>query len=318
MAVSPEPAVEIIRLSKSYRTGFRMKRIDALRDLSLTIHRGEVFGFLGPNGAGKTTTIKILMGLTRPGAGMARVLGRPPHDASVRARVGFLPESPYFYEYLTAAEFLAMSAQLSGVPRSEVVSRTREMLRVVRMEHAAGKQMRQFSRGMLQRIGVAQALIHDPELVVLDEPMGGLDPVGRREFRDIIADLRDRGKTVFFSTHILADVEMVCDRVGIISAGRMVQLGRLNEILSEEVEAIEVTVAGATGKYRKALERVAERSIQSGDVLLLTVRGEEDVDRLMSIAREAGARIRAIVPRRRTLEDYFMDKMRQPVLDDQD
>lgn len=312
MAVSSEPAVEVVRLSKSYRTGFRMRRTEALADLSLTVNRGEVFGFLGPNGAGKTTTIKILMGLTRPGGGTARILGRPPHDYRVRAEVGFLPESPYFYEYLTASEFLIMAAQLSGVPGSEVSSRTREMLRMVRMEHAADKQMRQFSRGMLQRIGVAQALIHDPELVVLDEPMGGLDPVGRREFRDIIADLRDRGKTVFFSTHILADVEMVCDRVGIISAGRMLHLGRLDEILSEEVEAIEVTITGASGKFRKAFERVAERSLQSGDSLLLTLRAEEDVERVMAIAREAGARVKAIVPRRRTLEEHFMDKLRQP------
>uniref|UniRef100_A0A7C4GGH4 ABC transporter ATP-binding protein n=1 Tax=candidate division WOR-3 bacterium TaxID=2052148 RepID=A0A7C4GGH4_UNCW3 len=312
MAVLSEPAVEIVRLSKSYRTGFRMKRTEALVDLSLTVNRGEVFGFLGPNGAGKTTTIKILMGLTSPGGGTARLLGRPPSDYRVRAKVGFLPESPYFYEYLTATEFLVMAAQLSGVPGSDVPSRVREMLRLVRMDHAAGKQMRQLSRGMLQRIGVAQALIHDPELVVLDEPMGGLDPVGRREFRDIMADLRDRGKTVFFSTHILADVEIVCDRVGIISAGRMVQLGRLDEILSEEVDAIEVTVAGVTGRYRKAFERVAQRSMQSGELLLLTLRDEEDVERVMAIAREAGARIKAVVPRRRTLEDHFMDKLRQP------
>ncbi|MEO0077578.1 MAG: ABC transporter ATP-binding protein [candidate division WOR-3 bacterium] len=312
MAVTSEPAIEVVRLSKSYRTGFRMKRTEALTDLSLTVDRGEVFGFLGPNGAGKTTTIKILMGLTRPGGGTARILGRPPQDYRVRSRVGFLPESPYFYEYLTAFEFLAMAAQLSGVPGAEVSSRTRAMLQMVRMEHSAGKQMRQFSRGMLQRIGVAQALIHDPELVVLDEPMGGLDPVGRREFRDIIADLRDRGKTVFFSTHILADVEMVCDRVGIISNGRMVQVGRLDEILSEEVDAIEVTVTGASGKYRKAFERVAERSMQSGEALLLTLRTEEDVERVMAIAREAGARVKAVVPRRRTLEDHFMDKLRQP------
>jgi len=312
MAVPSEPVVEVVRLSKSYRTGFRMRRIQALEDLSLTVNRGEVFGFLGPNGAGKTTTIKILMGLTRPGGGTARILGRSPDDHSVRARVGFLPESPYFYEYLSAAEFLVLAAQLSGVPGPEVAARTKAMLRLVGMEHAAGLQMRRFSRGMLQRIGVAQALIHEPELVVLDEPMGGLDPVGRREFRDIIAGLRDRGKTVFFSTHILADVEMVCDRVGIISGGRMVQLGRLDEILSQEVEAIEVEVVGAAGKFRKALERVALRSIESGVALLLTVRTDEEVDRVMAIAREAGARVQAVIPRRKTLEDYFMDKVRRP------
>jgi ABC-2 type transport system ATP-binding protein len=169
--------------------------------------------------------------------------------------------------------------------------------------------MRGFSRGMLQRVGIAQALVGDPEVVILDEPMGGLDPIGRREFRDIIVGLRDKGKTVFFSTHILADVEMICDRVGIIIAGRMVNVGRLSEILDEDVESIDVTVRGATGKFRKAMERVARQAIESGKELLLTVQTEEDVDKVAAIAREAGARITVLAPRRKTLEDYFMKQV---------
>ncbi|MEO0080290.1 MAG: ABC transporter ATP-binding protein [candidate division WOR-3 bacterium] len=301
-----ERVIETVRLSKSYRAGFRMKKVLALVDLNLEIRRGEIFGFLGPNGAGKTTTIKILMGLAQPDSGSAVLFGRPPRDNRAKAKVGFLPESPYFYEYLTAAEFLELAAQLSGVPRAEIPKRVKEMLRLVRMEHAANAQMKGFSRGMLQRIGIAQALIHDPELVVLDEPMGGLDPIGRKEFRDIIVGLRERHKTVFFSTHILSDVEMICDRVGIIISGKLVKVGQMTEILSGDIEAIEVTVRGATGKFRKALMRVAQQFIESGDLLLLTVRTEEEVDRIAAIVHEAGARIQALVPRRKTLEDFFM------------
>lgn len=304
--VVAETVIETVRLSKAYRTGFRMRRVQALSDLTLSVGRGEIFGFLGPNGAGKTTTIKILIGLSQPGSGTATVLGRSPRDSAVKKRVGFLPESPYFYEYLTAAEFLSLAATLSGVPRSEVSGRTARLLKLVGMEHAAGSALKGFSRGMLQRVGIAQALIHDPDVVILDEPMGGLDPIGRKEFRDIIVDLRARGKTVFFSTHILSDVEMICDRVGILIDGRMVRVGRLDEILTQDIEAYEVTVLGATGKFRKVLERVAERAIQSGEMLLVTVRDEEGLDKVMAIVREAGARIQAIVPRKKTLEDFFM------------
>ncbi len=308
-----ESVISISGLSKTYRSGFRMKRVQALVDLDLEVEKGEVFGFLGPNGAGKTSLIKILMGLARPTSGDARVFGKPTRDAQVKARIGFLPESPYFYEYLTASEFLRFAAQLSGAPVVGADGRVKRLLKLVRMEHAADIQMRAFSRGMLQRIGIAQALISDPELVILDEPMGGLDPVGRKEFRDVIARLKEKGTTVFFSTHILSDVEMICDRVGIIIDGRLVSIGRLDEILTEDVESIDVSVTGITGKFRKVLERVARQTIRSGDALLLTVRSEEDVDKVMAILREAGggARITALTPRRKTLEDYFMTHIRE-------
>ncbi len=310
MSSANRPVIETVRLSKFYRTGLRMKRVQALVDLNLQVEEGEIFGFLGPNGAGKTTAIKILIGLTKPTRGFAYVLGKPPRNHQVKKEVGFLPESPYFYEYLTANEFLIMAAQISGVPQGEIKQRVNQVLKMVRMEDAANLQMRGFSRGMLQRIGIAQALIHDPKLVILDEPMGGLDPIGRKEFRDIIAGLRDQGKTVFFSTHILADVEMICDRVGLIVAGRMVKMGRLKEILTAEVESIDVTVKGAAGKIRKALERIAQQTIQSGELLMITVKNEEEVERVMAITREGDARITAIVPRVKTLEDFFMSQVK--------
>jgi ABC-2 type transport system ATP-binding protein len=307
MSSLPEPVISVVRLSKVYRSGLRMKLVQALNDISLEVERGEIFGFLGPNGAGKTTLIKILMGLTEPTSGTALVFGRPPRDAAAKARLGFLPESPYFYDYLTAREFLELSARLSAVPRSEAAGRITGLLRQLHMDRTADVQMRGFSRGMLQRMGIAQALVADPELVVLDEPMGGLDPIGRKEFRDIIIDLRERGKTVFFSTHILSDVEMICDRVGIVIDGRMVEVGRLREILTGDVESIEVTVKGGTGKTQKILERVSQHSLKSGDELLLTVKNEEDVDKIMAICREVGGiRVVGLVPHRRTLEDYFM------------
>jgi ABC-2 type transport system ATP-binding protein len=307
MSTVAEPVISVTRLNKVYHSGFRLRRVQALADASLDVDRGEIFGFLGPNGAGKTSLLKIVMGLCRPTSGTVTVFGRPANEAGVKSRLGFLPESPYFYDHLTAREFLQLSAQLSAVPRGETEGRVNGLLRLLRMEPAADAQMRGFSRGMLQRMGIAQALIADPELVILDEPMGGLDPIGRKEFRDIIVGLRERGKTVFFSTHILSDVEMICDRVGIIIGGKMVEVGRLSDVLSGDVESIEVTVKGVTGKSQKVLERVAQHSIKSGDELLLTVRNDEDVDRVMAICREmTGLRIVGLVPRRKTLEDFFM------------
>jgi ABC-2 type transport system ATP-binding protein len=305
-AAVSEAVVSTTLLSKTYHSGFRLRRTQALTDVTVDVQRGEIFGFLGPNGAGKTSFIKILLGLSRPTSGIVTVLGRSPRDAEAKARIGFLPEQPYFYDYLTAREFLQLAAKLAGVGPADVRGRVNGLLRTVRMEPAADAQMRTFSRGMLQRVGIAQALVGEPELVVLDEPMGGLDPIGRKEFRDIIVGLREWGKTVFFSTHILSDVEMICDRVGTIIGGRMVEVGRLSEILTQDIESVEVTVRGAGGKFRKALERIAQQSIESGDMLLLTVASETDVDRVAAVAREADARIYAIVPRRRTLEDYFM------------
>src|SRR6058998_1217272 len=236
------PAIEINNLTKDYETGFwRKRKVRALDELSLTVEPGQIFGFLGANGAGKTTTLKLLMGLIFPTAGSARILGRDTSDVSMHARVGYLPENPYFYDYLTAREFVTYCGELFGLNRVNRESRAEELLTRVNLEKKSwDRQLRKLSKGMLQRVGLAQALVNDPEVVFLDEPMSGLDPVGRRQVRDLILWLRDTGKTVFFSSHILSDVEALCDRVAILNAGRLAETGRLAEILLRRAGELEI------------------------------------------------------------------------------
>src|ERR671932_148878 len=226
------PAVEINDLTKDYEVGFlRKRRVRALDGLTLSVGRGEIFGFLGANGAGKTTTLKLLMSLIYPTGGAARILGRDIADTSVHAEIGYLPEHPYFYDYLTARELVEYGAELFGYARQERRRRAADVLGRVRLEEKAwDKQLRKFSKGMLQRVGLAQALVNDPEVVFLDEPMSGLDPVGRREVRDLIASLRTQGKTVFMCSHILSDIEVLCDRVAIMRRGRLAHTGRLEDL----------------------------------------------------------------------------------------
>src|SRR6266436_107926 len=234
-------AIEIVGLEKIYSVGFWRKRPKlALKPLNLTVEDGEVFGFLGPNGAGKTTTLKMLMGLVFPTGGSARILGMDVNDPGVKARIGFLPEQPYFYDYLTARELLEYYGRLSGVPGKDISGRAEAMLARVGLEDAGAVQLRKFSKGMLQRVGIAQAILHDPQVVFLDEPMSGLDPMGRREVRDIILALKQQGRTVFFSTHILSDAEMLCDRVGVLLGGKLQGIGSPGEIVSLEVHGMEI------------------------------------------------------------------------------
>src|SRR5207302_4193613 len=228
------PAIEILGLEKTYSVGFCRKRPNrALRLLRLTVEEGEIFGFLGPNGAGKTTTLKLLMGLVFPTAGSARILGMDANDPRVKAQIGFLPEQPYFYDYLTARELLEYYGQLSGVAAKDRAKKVEAMLQRVGLPDAGDIQLRKFSKGMLQRLGLAQAIVHDPKLVFLDEPMSGLDPMGRREVRDLIQQMRHEGKTVFFSTHILSDAEALCDRVGVIHQGELRGVGAVAELTSQ-------------------------------------------------------------------------------------
>src|ERR687883_421498 len=226
------PVIEIENLTKDYEVGFwRKRRVRALDGLSLKVEGGQIFGFLGANGAGKTTTLKLLMRLIYPTSGRARILGRDIGDVQMHARIGYLPENPYFYDYLTAREFLDYCAELFGYDRTERKRRTTEMLARVHLEEKNwDKQLRKFSKGMLQRVGLAQAIINDPEVVFLDEPMSGLDPVGRREVRDLIASLRAVGTTVFFSSHVLSDIEVLCDRAAVLRKGRLAHIGRLEEL----------------------------------------------------------------------------------------
>src|SRR5436853_7223985 len=240
-------AIEINGLEKTYSVGFWRKRPkQALCPLHLTVEDGEIFGFLGANGAGKTTTLKLLMGLIFPTAGNARILGRDTSDVSMHARVGYLPENPYFYDYLTAREFVTYCGELFGLNRVNRESRAEELLTRVNLEKKSwDRQLRKLSKGMLQRVGLAQALVNDPEVVFLDEPMSGLDPVGRREVRDLIASLRVHEKTVFMCSHILSDIEVLCDSVAILKGGKAARSGSLDELRAQETSAIEITATGA-------------------------------------------------------------------------
>src|SRR5271156_6849048 len=243
------PAIEISGLTKDYATGFwRKKRRRALDGLTFDVRNGEVFGFLGPNGAGKTTTIKLLLSLIFPPSGTARIRGRSIDDVEMHREIGFLPEQPYFYDYLTAREFLDYSAQFFGFSAAERRERVSRFLERVGLATAANVQLRKFSKGMMQRVGIAQAILHDPPVVILDEPTSGLDPVGRREVREIILELKKQGRTVFFSTHILSDAEMLCDRVAVLAGGKLQGVGAPGAIVAIKAHAMEILFEAREGR----------------------------------------------------------------------
>lgn len=300
-------AVSIKGLSKSYRTGHIIQgRKPALVDLDLEVRRGEILGYLGPNGSGKTTTLKLLLGLLRPDRGEARVLGEPLDSRAWRFRAGYLPENPYLYDYLTPVEYLDYAGRLFGMSRALRRDRSRELLTLVGLERSAHVPMRRFSKGMLQRAGLAQALVNDPELVFLDEPMSGLDPIGRRLVRDLILGLRRAGKTVLFSTHILSDAETLCDRVAVLRAGRLLRVGPLGELLQLEVAHLDVLVAGAAPGALASLGAVRLEPV--GDRVRLEVEPGA-LGRVVSGVEAAGGRVLSVQPVRATLEDYFFREM---------
>ena len=298
------PAIEIENLTKDYPVGFWRKRMRrSLDHLSLEVAEGEIFGFLGPNGAGKTTTLKLLMGLIFPTEGSARIRGRSIADVSMHREIGYLPEQPYFYDYLTARELLDYYARFSGFTRTQRKERVARFLDLVGLTAAADVQLRKFSKGMLQRGGIAQAILHDPQVVFLDEPMSGLDPVGRREVRDIILGLKKQGRTVFFSTHILSDAEMLCDRVAVLVDGKLQGTGSPGEIVSIEVQAMEVFFEIPEGRAIPAA--LAQHTAQMGARYRIEV-AEADLYAALGRLRDAGARILSVSPVRPTLEDYFL------------
>lgn len=296
-------------LAKSFKVGFRGKSVTALKGLNLEVTEGEIFGFLGPNGAGKTTTIKILMGLIYPTSGKAWLLNREASDIGVKNRIGFLPEQPYFYDYLTSEEFLRFYGQLFGLAGDELSSRMNNLLALVGLEDAANLQLRKFSKGMLQRIGIAQALINQPDLIVLDEPMSGLDPVGRKEIRDIILRLKGEGKTVFFSTHIIPDVEMICDRVGILMKGELVNVGRLDEIINARVKYVEIIARNISKELMAHMEAMGFSVYETGEHVSIKVKDEDRVDSILQMIRDGKGRVVSVAPQRETLEEYFMKKI---------
>jgi ABC-2 type transport system ATP-binding protein len=305
-------AIETEGLTKDYRTGFWRRRTRVLRDLTLQVRAGEVFGYLGPNGAGKTTTLKLFMGLIHPTGGRATILGRPLHDVAVKAQVGFLPENPYFYDYLTGREFLDYYGRLFSLPGRLRRERVERLLSDVGMTHAGDVPLRRYSKGMLQRIGLAQALVNDPHLVVMDEPMTGLDPLGRKEVRDLMLRLKAAGKTIFFSTHIIPDVEVICDRVGILFGGELVTVGPLDALLGTGLESIEITFSGvppeAVGAPAGAWLR---RPVHAAGHTIVAVGDEAAANEVLRTLVERGAAIHAVVPVRRTLEEEFLKQIEE-------
>jgi ABC-2 type transport system ATP-binding protein len=301
------PAIEIQGLTKDFPLGFWRKRWRrSLDNLTLQVEEGEVFGFLGPNGAGKTTTLKLLMGLIFPTAGTARIRGRSIDDVGMHREIGFLPEQPYFYDYLTARELLDYYARFFGYSAADRTERVKRFLELVGLAGAADVQLRKFSKGMLQRVGIAQAILHDPQVVFLDEPMSGLDPVGRREVRDIILALKQQGRTVFFSTHILTDAEMLCDRVAVLLEGKLQGAGAPGDIVSIEVHGMEILFEARDG--RPLPPKLAERATKTGARYRIEL-PEADLYAALEQLRASEARILSVQPLRPTLEDYFFRLM---------
>jgi ABC-2 type transport system ATP-binding protein len=300
-----EPVIRIEALSKTFVFGFWRRKVRAVEELSLQVQEGEIFGFLGPNGAGKTTTIKTVMGLCYPTSGRVTVFGHAvPHPAA-QARLGFLPENPYFYDYLTGAELLDLAGRLCGLDGVTRRERARRLLERVGLGDAASRPLRKYSKGMLQRLGIAQALVNDPALVVLDEPMTGLDPIGRKEIRDLIVALKGEGKTVFFSTHILPDVELTCDRVGIIAKGRLRDVGPLEALLSPRVLETEVVLEAPAGVDLAGLAPLC-RALRPSPAAAVAQLDNGQVDAFLGRALALGAHVVSVTPRKEKLEDLFL------------
>ncbi len=314
------PALATHELTKDYAVGFwRNRPYRALDRLTLEVAPGEVFGFLGPNGAGKTTTLKLLMRLVFPTSGSAEILGRPAGDLDVRRRIGYLPEHPYFYDYLTAEELLAYFAGLFGISGQERTRRVSALLDEVGLGAERRLQLRKFSKGMLQRVGIAQALLNEPDLVIFDEPMSGLDPLGRRDVRSLILRLRDRGCTVFFSSHVLSDAEALCSRVAILAKGRLITAGRLTDMLAFQIRGWEVVAIGVNSTLLAALTPRATSVTRIGDdrfVFDLPV--DPGPDRFVADLSAAGATLLSVNPLRDTLEDFFVQQVTAPSVAEHD
>ena len=300
-------AIEIKGLTKDYKVGFwktRTKR--ALDNLDLNVGSGEVFGLLGHNGAGKTTTLKMLFRLVFPTSGTARILGKELNDVAVHQRIGYLPENPYFYDHLTPQELLNYSGRLFGLGKHDLRRRVDDLIARVGLAESRHIAIRKFSKGMVQRVGIAQALINDPDVVFLDEPMSGLDPLGRREVRDLVLQLREEKKTVFFSTHILSDAEMLCDRVAILNRGKLQGCGELREILRLGVSSTELVLENPTEALLNELRPFAASVVRTGERVRLQINEEASANQILELALRSNARIVSLNPVKMSLEDYFL------------
>jgi ABC-2 type transport system ATP-binding protein len=305
------PVIEIENLTKDFPVGFWKKRpIRALDSLCLEVHKGEIFGFLGPNGAGKSTTIKILMHLLRPTSGSARILGDPVDTVAMHRVIGYLPENPYFYDYLTPTELLTYMGRLFGLRQPALSKKVNALLEDVGLMHARTQQLRKFSKGMVQRAGIAQAIVNDPKIIFLDEPMSGLDPIGRMEVRQIITSLKKKGVTVFFSSHILPDVEAICDRVAILNRGKLQEVGALEDILKVKIEGHEVILSGWTADASDAVRAWCDEVRPMGDRLHLRIGNREQMEGLLAYVYAHKLELISINPIRPSLEEHFQQIIR--------
>lgn len=299
--------LEFAEVSKIFKSQLTHKPKVTIGPISFGVNRGEIFGYLGPNGSGKTTTIKLALGLLRPTSGYVRLFGQKERCEDVLSRIGFLPEQPYFYRHLTAAELLEFYACVFGLTRSEARRKTRDLLQIVGLSEFADVRIEKLSKGMVQRVGLAQALVNDPEILILDEPLSGLDPVGRYEVRDLILKLKHQGKTIFLSSHILQDVEMMCDRVAILWKGKVIEVLSVSDLLERSTSGVEITVGGISSEVATRLG-IGEVT-QSGK--LITIRCHAtNVNRELDTLIRLGAEIKRLVPMRSSLEDYFIARLR--------
>jgi ABC-2 type transport system ATP-binding protein len=305
-ATSSDSAIRIQGLGMVYNPGLFARSKVGLKNLDLEVPRNSIYGYLGHNGAGKTTTIKILVGLQFQTSGEAWVLGESIRDSRTRRHIGFMPENPYFYEYLTATEALHFYGQLSGLSRDVRSRRTDELLDQFGLKHAKNVPMREFSKGMRQRLGLAQAVMHKPPLIILDEPMSGLDPMGRRDVRNIILSLRDAGQTVFFSTHILSDVEEICDRVCVLNMGHKVAEGPISTLLTGRVLEVQISASGLKKESAPDVSAHCTRAWHDGVQFHALAKSEEDAERVKAAIEKAGGTLRAMIPHKESLEEYFV------------
>jgi ABC-2 type transport system ATP-binding protein len=305
-----DKVLKIRGLSKVYRSGFSMKKIVALKNLNMDISRHEIFGFLGPNGAGKSTIIKCILGLIHPTAGDIEILGTKVGIKSSRAVIGYLPENPYFYDYLTGKEFLTFCGKLFKIEKKLLNTRVSELLKRVELSKFADVVLKKYSKGMKQRVGFAQALINDPELIFLDEPMSGLDPVGRRLFRETIMELKERGKTIFLNSHIMSDVEMICDRVGILIKGQLMKIGTLEEMLGDSVASLEIN-AELNDNCLLKLKDYTTRIMEKEKKHFIFLDSEEKLPEVLEIIRNEKGKIHSIIPIKKTLEEFFLEEIIQ-------
>ncbi|HEY8079243.1 MAG TPA: ABC transporter ATP-binding protein [Labilithrix sp.] len=306
--MAADTVLSVDKLAKTFRKPFTGKKVEAVREVSFEVKRGQIFGFLGPNGAGKTTTIKMLVGLIAMTRGSAKILGQDVPSPEAMGQVGFLPENPYVYPYLTPREFVALCARLNGMGGRELGKKVEKVIERVGMTYAMDRPVRALSKGMLQRTGLAAALVHDPELLILDEPMSGLDPVGRKEVSDLIVEEASAGRTVFFSSHILADVERLCDHVCILRKGEVVARGAIDELVGESRRLTEITLADVPDELAKELGKLAASTQSVGKSVVLHVEGDDAVRSILARALEAKVRIHSVIPKRETLEDIFVRK----------